>query len=127
MLVYIFSLRWGKSAGDDDLHPAAAAHRRHYDDVRALFIFAYKASALTVTLAIFLFVVLSTSHRGCNHRYGQRRKSMLWIALAFCGAIREYLVTLGFAVGFVFEPLSALAALYQLGPSYMVMGLSQGC
>ena len=134
ILVYIFSLSLVATAPVTMICTRVLAdelYRRHYDDVRALFIFALLvASALTVTLAILVFVVLLDIpiEVAIIGTAGAQVVSMLWIALAFCGAIREYLqVTLSFAVGLVFgTTLSALAALYQLGPSYMVMGFVTG-
>ena len=134
LLVYVFSISLvattpvtmiGTRVLADDLF------LRRYDDVRALFLLTMLAgSALTLGLGALVFcVVMATSAPVALAGIASAQLvAMVWVALVFCGAMRDYLqVTIGFVLGLAVGTTLAIAAAFcQLGAVAMMLGFALG-
>ncbi|MEA1832374.1 exopolysaccharide Pel transporter PelG [Methylobacterium durans] len=134
LVVYVFSLSLvGTSpvamVGTRVL--ADSLYRRQYDDVRSVFVLTLlAASAATAILSCLVFVLLLRvpADVAVAGIAGVQIVSMVWVGLAFCGAVRDYLqVTLAFVTGLLAGVgLAVTAALHGYGPVPMVWGLAAG-
>lgn len=134
LVVYVFSLSLVGTApvamvGTRVL--ADALYRRQYDDVRALFaltLLGGSAATLALSAFVFLFLVATTPEVAAVGIAASQIVSMVWVGLAFCGAVRDYLqVTLAFALGLLAAVgLAVTAALSGSGPVAMMWGFAAG-
>lgn len=134
LLIYIFSLSLVATApvimiGTRVL--ADALHRRHYTDIRGLYC-ATLVGCAAATLALSALVLVGLSEVRAEAALvgiaGAQLVGMLWTALAFCGAVRDYRhITLAFALGLAAGAGLAIGAAYlRLGPVAMAAGVCCG-
>jgi polysaccharide biosynthesis protein PelG len=100
-------------------------------EVRTLFALTTVAGgvvSLTAASTVFLIFVDVSLKVGLIVIAGAQLAGMLWIALAFCGAAREYLwVSMAFAIGLVTGVVLAVVAVrLELGGDYMIIGFLVG-
>ncbi|KAB1070142.1 exopolysaccharide Pel transporter PelG [Methylobacterium planeticum] len=134
LVVYVFSLSLVGTApiamvGTRVL--ADALYRRQYGDVRALFaltLLAGGAATLVLSALVFLVLLPTAPDVAAVGIAASQVVSMVWVGLAFCGAVRDYLqVTLAFATGLLTAVgLAVSAALVDLGPVAMMWGFAAG-
>lgn len=110
---------------------ADALHRRSYGQIRALFcgmLVACAATTLALSGLVFLVLLDVDPAVAVAGLAGAQVVAALWVALAVCGAVRDYLhISLAFATGLALGAgLAILAALCRLGPAAMVAGVACG-
>lgn len=134
LLIYVFSLSLVATApvimiGTRVL--ADALHRRRYGEIRALYcvtLVACSAATLALSALVLLALLDVAAPVALAGIAGAQVVCLLWVALAFCGAVRDYLhITLAFATGLGAGAALAIAAAFgQLGPAAMVCGVGCG-
>lgn len=134
LLIYVFSFSLVATApvimiGTRVL--ADALHRRSYSEIRALFcVMLVACSGTTLLVSGFVFLILLDVELPVivAGLAGAQVVCLLWVALAVCGAVRDYLhISIAFAMGLACGAgLAILAGLHRLGPAAMVCGVAGG-
>jgi uncharacterized membrane protein len=134
LVVYVFSLSLAGTipvamVGTRVL--ADGLYRRQYEDIRALYALTLLGGAgatLALSCGVFLVILKTTPDVALVGIAAAQAVSMVWVGLAFCGAVRDYLqVTLAFVSGLLAAVgLAVVAALHGLGPVAMTWGFATG-
>ena len=104
--------------------------RHETEKIRPLLVagFAYAIVAVTLGIAALVYYFSIPAHLAFALYATTGIVAMIWVALAFCGAIRDYKgITVAFAAGLLLAIAGAtVAALLSLGAAGMVWGFATG-